>query len=186
MGDIDATHAILDYEKSSKLPHIPIVVLTTNNLKGDRERLLEEGMDEFLPKPIELEAMKSILKNYFPDNISHESKQADIILYRERGLDSKMFDAILQSMGYTVDTVSDMDSYREKIESVDYSYSFIDASLLARHQEIPELLRKKQIKNIVFVDKPVSGKTDINLDYCDLIIPNIADKKILEFYINKI
>ena len=186
MGGIDATHAILEYEKANNLPHVPIVALTANNLKGDRERLLNEGMDEFLPKPIELETMKSILKNYFPEKVNYESDHADILLYREHSFDSKMFGALLESMGYTVDSVSTEDAYKTKLKSVDYTYSFTDASFLADNQDLLGLIREKQIKNIAFATEPLSGKPDINLEDFDLIIPSIADKSLLRFYLSKL
>ena len=48
MDGIEATHEILDYEEDEELPHIPIVALTANALKGDRDRFLSEGMDEYI------------------------------------------------------------------------------------------------------------------------------------------
>ena len=186
MGGVEATHAILDYEKINKVPHIPIVALTANTLKGDRERLMDEGMDEFLPKPIELQVMMELLKKYFPDRVNHTREQADIILYRKRELERKLFAALLESLGYTVDAAADEESYKKKVESSDYLYSFADASLLIGHDDITLLLRKKQIKNIIFVDAPLGSKSSLHVDNYDLIIPGIADKALLEFYLKKL
>ena len=46
MDGIEATHKILEYEEKNHLPHIPIVAITANALKGDRERFMKEGLDE--------------------------------------------------------------------------------------------------------------------------------------------
>jgi PAS domain S-box-containing protein len=51
MNGIEATAAIRAAEGSS-LSHVPIVGVTAHALKGDRERCLEAGMDDYLPKPI--------------------------------------------------------------------------------------------------------------------------------------
>ena len=42
----------------------PIIALTANVMKGDRERFLMEGMDEYLPKPINERELYGILKKY--------------------------------------------------------------------------------------------------------------------------
>jgi signal transduction histidine kinase/BarA-like signal transduction histidine kinase len=52
MNGIEATKKILEFEKERQKPHTPIIALTANSIKGDRERFLEAGMDEYLSKPI--------------------------------------------------------------------------------------------------------------------------------------
>jgi len=186
MSGIDATHAILEYEEQNNLAHVPIVALTANNLKGDRDRFLAEGMDDFLPKPIELKTMHGILKRYFSENILYDSEHADIILYREMVINRKLFNALLVDMGYSVEVVTDKELYLKRISNIKYIYSFVDASLIEENPEISMVLRKKHIKNIIFVDKALREEVGLNVDDCDFIIPNIADKALLEFYIAKI
>ena len=64
MDGIEATHEILDYEEDEELAHVPIVALTANALKGDRERFLAEGMDEYITKPIETTELLYILNKF--------------------------------------------------------------------------------------------------------------------------
>jgi len=69
MDGIEATHEILDYEEDEELPHVPIVALTANALKGDRERFMAEGMDEYLTKPIETAELLYILNKFLSGKI---------------------------------------------------------------------------------------------------------------------
>jgi len=66
LGGVEATHKILEYEEKSRKHHIPIVALTANALSGDKEKYLEEGMDNYLSKPINLERLNILLQEYFP------------------------------------------------------------------------------------------------------------------------
>ena len=186
MDGVEATHTILEYEKLNDVPHTLIVALTANTLKGDRERLMNEGMDDFLPKPINLKTMKSLLMSYFPDKVTYEDNRVDIILCKERELERKMFEAIFESMGYSVDSVNNLPEYKKKIQNVVYAYSFIDSCLFDKDPNVVDILHRKQIKNILFVDGPISkDKSDHLAKNFDCIIPNIADRALLEFYIEK-
>jgi len=50
------------------LPRIPIIAMTANTLPGDRERCLTAGMDDYLAKPITLEALRTVLARWLsPD-----------------------------------------------------------------------------------------------------------------------
>ncbi|HOK08887.1 MAG TPA: response regulator [Candidatus Hydrogenedens sp.] len=44
--------------------HVPIIALTAHALQGDRERCLNAGMDDYLPKPIELAKVVEVLKKW--------------------------------------------------------------------------------------------------------------------------
>ncbi len=48
-------------------PHmasIPLVATTANVLVGDRERCLEAGCDEYLPKPLDVRELQAVLRSY--------------------------------------------------------------------------------------------------------------------------
>ena len=60
MDGLSATRAIRERERS-RGGRVPIVALTANALKGDRERCLEAGMNDFLTKPIRKETLTEVL-----------------------------------------------------------------------------------------------------------------------------
>jgi CheY-like chemotaxis protein len=51
MDGFEATQAIRAQERTVG-GHIPVIAMTAHALKGDRERCLEAGMDEYVSKPI--------------------------------------------------------------------------------------------------------------------------------------
>jgi CheY-like chemotaxis protein len=64
MDGVEATHEIINYEIEEELTHIPIIALTANALKGDREKFIAEGLDEYIPKPIETNELLFILRKF--------------------------------------------------------------------------------------------------------------------------
>ena len=68
LNGIEATKIILDIEKKQNLKHTPIIALTANALKGDRERFLSAGMDEYLTKPLDKNKL-IILINKFMEKV---------------------------------------------------------------------------------------------------------------------
>ncbi|WP_292153334.1 response regulator, partial [Mesorhizobium sp.] len=63
MSGQEATAAIRRLEAEMGT-HVPIVGVTAHALKGDRERCLEAGMDDYLPKPISPKALLEKLERW--------------------------------------------------------------------------------------------------------------------------
>ncbi len=63
MDGYSATKAIRKREMESG-EHIPIIAMTANAMKGDREKCIEAGMDDYVAKPVRSEELYSVLEKY--------------------------------------------------------------------------------------------------------------------------
>ncbi|MBZ9859503.1 response regulator [Mesorhizobium sp. CA12] len=68
MNGLEATGAIRRLEEDMGT-HVPIVGVTAHALKGDRERCLEAGMDDYLPKPISPRALLEKLERWLGSDV---------------------------------------------------------------------------------------------------------------------
>ncbi|MGB8952552.1 MAG: PAS domain S-box protein [Candidatus Aminicenantales bacterium] len=72
MDGLDATKAIRKKEEKTG-SHIPIVAMTAHAMKGDRERCLAVGMDEYLSKPLKLAHLMDTI-----DRVVNGNKRASV------------------------------------------------------------------------------------------------------------
>jgi len=152
MNGIEATKAILEYEKKKKVPHVPIVAVTANALKGDRERFLAEGMDEYISKPVDFNRLVDVLSKFCSDKqISKENK--DILLYKKTRTEAKIIGAILEKLGYSVDIAPTIEDFKKGIDFNEYSSIIVDrvkSDII--HQDITQKIKSKNIPSLLFVD----------------------------------
>ena len=61
MNGIEATKII---RNMTNITDLPIIAVTANAIKGDREKFLESGMDDYLSKPIDAKKLEETLRKY--------------------------------------------------------------------------------------------------------------------------
>ena len=165
MNGLDATKAILSYEQSLQLNHTPIVAVTANALKGDREHFLSEGMDEYISKPIDLEKFIAVLKLYFRENSRTALpivRNKDILLYKETAMEAKIIAAILKKLDYSVDVVENIDELKKVMDVNSYKCILLDKVHSAvEHSNVSQHIKSKNIPSLLFVDgKAVTVASD--------------------------
>jgi CheY-like chemotaxis protein len=64
MDGVTATEHIRAMEAQAGTGRLPIIALTANAFEDDRQRCREAGMDDFITKPINMEALKAVIAKW--------------------------------------------------------------------------------------------------------------------------
>jgi len=132
MSGLEATSEIIAYEKEQKQKHTPIVALTANTRIEDKEQYLKVGMDDHLEKPLQIKKLKATLQKYFlPQKDRIEVKNSNILLYKDTKVSGKIYEAILNNLGYKVDLYHSEDEFKKQIKNKKYEFALFDAKLLS-------------------------------------------------------
>jgi len=132
MSGLEATSAILAYEEEQQLKHTPIVALTANTRQEDKEQYLNNGMNGYLEKPLQVTKLKATLQKYFlPQKKRIEVKNSNILLYKDTKVSGKIYEAILNNLGYKVDISHSEDEFKRQISNKQYEFALFDAKPLS-------------------------------------------------------
>lgn len=78
MDGVQTTAAIREMEKQwGDKKRIPIVAMTAYAMRGDRERLMASGMDEYVSKPLDADVLSGLLRNLFSENGAADQEETD-------------------------------------------------------------------------------------------------------------
>jgi len=189
MNGIDATKAILHYEKRKKLVHTPIIAVTANALKGDREHFMAEGMDEYVSKPINLAKFIDVLRIFFKElDVVEELPDVtttDILLYKETPMEAKIIASILHKLDYSVDVVANLDELKKVMDVNSYKCILLDrVHSEDAHSDVTNHIKAKEIPSLLFVDgKAVTVPSD--KENFTFISDKIADYQSIKSKVDK-
>ncbi|EQB39651.1 hypothetical protein M947_06560 [Sulfurimonas hongkongensis] len=234
LDGVEATAEILNYEEDFGKPHIPILALTANALKGDRERFLEAGLDEYTTKPLVRSEIVNLLTQFLADKIvgidedseeDHDEKivtgykeqnqdtntiedvkedesfiqideikaqyKADILLAKKSPFEAKLYAQLLNSLGYTYESVdsysklqelADANSYRvilfdKELDDLNLEKLSIDTKALSKERDLATYL--------VLINDPSQRDESDDSRYVDELIKNLVNKDLLRLVLEK-
>jgi signal transduction histidine kinase/DNA-binding response OmpR family regulator len=169
MDGIEATKEILDFEEDEEIAHTPIIALTANALKGDREKFLAEGMDEYLTKPINKDALINIIKKFTKDkdetkaeevktpsiNIDFTQKESslniddNIIIAIKDEFEKKILENYLKEFGYNnIHILNNINEFGSNVDIDKNNILFIDDKFTDYASNDVANAIKEQIKDI--------------------------------------
>jgi PAS domain S-box-containing protein len=74
MDGLEATQRIREARSAVPSHGIPIIAMTAHAMQGDREKCLEAGMDDYLPKPVTPQALVEVLEKWLPKEVAQRDK----------------------------------------------------------------------------------------------------------------
>ncbi|NNM60255.1 MAG: response regulator [Legionellales bacterium] len=69
MPVMDGYQAIAKIRENPALQHIPIIATTAKAMQGDKEKCIEIGATDFLPKPIDIDSLLNLIKKWIPADV---------------------------------------------------------------------------------------------------------------------
>ncbi|MEC9318623.1 MAG: Hpt domain-containing protein, partial [Pseudomonadota bacterium] len=113
MPGMDGLQATREIRKSPLNMGTPIVAVTAHAFKEEQERLLASGMDDYLPKPIEVELLITLINswchNVEPGEIVFPSIDWQLALKRanqNQDTAKEMLDSFIALLPETIETLS--------------------------------------------------------------------------------
>jgi len=205
LDGVEATQEILEYEEVYNQPHIPIIALTANALKGDRERFLKAGLDEYTTKPLVRAEIVTLLNHFLADYIVDDSEEetpetpetpettpsynynADILLAKKSPFETKLFAKLLDSMGYTYEIAKNQEELETKVTEGYYKVVLFDIeteefNLEGFAKQVHQKSHESGIETALILIKDNFGDTlDAKTTAAvDEVIANIVDRELLE------
>lgn len=68
MDGFEAARIIRELEYAENAPRVPIIAMTAHALKGDREKCMDAGMDDYIPKPFNPHQLQAMLIKHLTKN----------------------------------------------------------------------------------------------------------------------
>jgi CheY-like chemotaxis protein/HPt (histidine-containing phosphotransfer) domain-containing protein len=70
MDGLETTRHIRDTQSAVLDHNIPIIAMTAHAMQGDHERCMASGMNDYISKPVDLQALAEVLNRWLPDKTS--------------------------------------------------------------------------------------------------------------------
>ncbi|MCX7089679.1 MAG: response regulator [Methylococcales bacterium] len=105
---------------------IPVIAMTANAMKGDRERALESGMNDYLTKPIKVTELFEVIGRYFPEVDYKIMEPLDILLAEDNVINQQLAVRLLEKQGHTVSLAVNGQECLDKLAEHTYDLVLMD------------------------------------------------------------
>ena len=193
LDGVEATREILNYEEDYSVGHIPIVALTANAVKGDREKYLELGLDEYTTKPLIRSEIITLLYKFLPQHVitpkttSKTNYKADILFVKEDSFESKIYTKLLNTLEYSYESIQSSQELYETIDKNNYKLILFDMGLEGIDlSTLNEKCKKSELSSsLVAINNTNVADGSYDSSLVDEIISNVINKDLLKTIFKK-
>ncbi|MFA9374828.1 MAG: ATP-binding protein, partial [Poseidonibacter sp.] len=143
LDGISSLNKIRKFEKENNQRKVPIIALTANAIKGDKEKFLNLGMNAYISKPINVNELNALFQKYLTKEIKENDFQETV--EKKSSIKSKLDAKLIQTNLGVSEKISFMliENFKKSIEKDLY-----ELEDLIKNQEIEKVVQKAHyIKN---------------------------------------
>ena len=137
MNGFDASLIISKMKKDRVIEEIPIVALTANAMKGDKEKCLGAGMDDYLSKPMRKAEMLGMLRKFIPNKIDKSATNMmevrfdgyHILLVEDNRINRMMAEEMLDEIGFDIDMAVNGKESVNAVKNIKYDLILMDMQM---------------------------------------------------------
>ena len=108
---------IRELRKTPELSKLKVMAVTSFAMKGDREKALEAGFDEYVTKPIDTRKFVEIVKTILPGENMTPPKKPIVLCVDDEPANLKLLENILVPRGYEVVSAADGEDALKQIKT---------------------------------------------------------------------
>lgn len=186
MDGFQATRKIREMEKNGE--HVPIIAVTANAMRGDREECLAAGMDDYISKPFKMEEIYRVLMKFFK-NVDNPNLEETQDLFLKETLECALFDRaafmsrLANDKEFALQVIDEIEkTLPSRVEELNNAFLEKDYDKLARSSHsikgVAAYLSSERIRSLSEkIERMAKNKEDISamLNYFEFLKANIKD-----------
>ena len=115
MDGVEATHIIRDTIPSAS--GVPIIALTANVMEGVKEMFINEGMNDFVAKPIDVKTLMNVVKRWLPaDKIIEGEPEEESLMTDNQLTDSELIKYECLDYNKAIEVLGQVTLYNKIVE----------------------------------------------------------------------